>query len=57
MMQEIRVAGLNEPTSHYTDAVRYDNLLFISGVASLDGKPNLVGGRTSPSKRGKSFAT
>lgn len=57
MRQEIRVAGLNEPISHYTDAVRYDNLLFISGVAPLDGKANLVGGRTSPSKHGKSFAT
>jgi reactive intermediate/imine deaminase len=34
--QEIRVAGLNEPISHYTDAVRFGDLLFVSGVAPLD---------------------
>lgn len=44
MRQEIRVAALSEPISHYTDAVRHDNLLFISGVAPLDGNSNLVGG-------------
>jgi reactive intermediate/imine deaminase len=32
----LRVAGLNEPISHYTDAVRFGNLLFVSGVAPLD---------------------
>ena len=44
MRQEIRVEGLNPPISHYTDAVRYGDLLFISGVAPLDDKLNLVGG-------------
>jgi reactive intermediate/imine deaminase len=34
--QEIRVKGLSEPISHYTDAVRFRDLLFISGVAPLD---------------------
>jgi 2-iminobutanoate/2-iminopropanoate deaminase len=34
--QEIRVEGLNEPISHYTDAVRFGDFLFISGVAPLD---------------------
>ena len=34
--QEIRVNGLSEPISHYTDAVRFRDLLFISGVAPLD---------------------
>ena len=44
MRQEIRVEGLNPPISHYTDAVRYGDLLFISGVGPLDDKLNLVGG-------------
>jgi len=40
--QEIRVPGLAEPISHYTDAVRAGNLLFISGVVPVDGDGNLV---------------
>ncbi len=34
--EEFRIDGLNEPISHYTDAVRFGNLLFISGIAPLD---------------------
>lgn len=34
--QEIRVGALSEPISHYTDAVRFGDLLFVSGVAPLD---------------------
>ena len=44
MRQEFRVKGLNEPISHYTDAVRYGDLLFISGLAPLDEMGRLVGG-------------
>jgi reactive intermediate/imine deaminase len=44
MRQEYRVEGLNEPISHYTDAVRYGDLLFVSGVAPLDATGKLVGG-------------
>jgi len=44
MRQEIRVKGLSEPISHYTDAVRFGNLVFISGVAPLDQDGKLVGG-------------
>jgi reactive intermediate/imine deaminase len=40
--EEFRVEGLNEPISHYTDAVRFGNLLFISGVAPLDEAGKLV---------------
>ena len=43
MRQEFRVEGLNEPVSHYTDAVRWGDLLFISGLAPLDHKGRLVG--------------
>ena len=42
--EELRVQGLNEPISHYTDAVRFGNLLFISGVAPLDEAGKLVAG-------------
>jgi len=44
MRQEFRVEGLNEPVSHYTDAVRHGDLLFVSGVAPLDAQGRLVGG-------------
>jgi 2-iminobutanoate/2-iminopropanoate deaminase len=43
LREELRVAGLNEPVSHYTDAVRFGNLLFVSGLASLDSAGKLVG--------------
>ena len=42
--EEFRVDGLNEPISHYTDAVRFGDLLFISGIAPVDENTNLVGG-------------
>ncbi len=41
--QEYRVAGLSEPISHYTDAVRFGDTLYISGLAPLDARSNLVG--------------
>lgn len=44
MRQEIRVNELSEPISHYTDAVRFGDLLFISGVAPLDASLKVVGG-------------
>ncbi len=43
MRREIRVEGLNAPISHYTDAVQFNDLLFISGVAPLDENSKLVG--------------
>ena len=42
--EEFRVEGLNEPISHYTDAVRFGDLLFISGLAPVDEDTKLVGG-------------
>jgi 2-iminobutanoate/2-iminopropanoate deaminase len=42
--EEIRVPGLAEPISHYTDAVRAGDLLFISGVVPIDRDGGLVGG-------------
>ena len=40
--EEIRLPELNPPLSHYTDAVRFGNLLFISGIAPLDAEGKLV---------------
>ncbi len=42
MRKEIRIEGLGPPVSHYTDAVRFGNLLFISGMVSADGDGNVV---------------
>jgi 2-iminobutanoate/2-iminopropanoate deaminase len=41
--REFRVPGLNEPISHYTDAVSFGDLLFISGVGPLAEDGSLVG--------------
>lgn len=42
--KELRVDGLAEPISHYTDAVLAGGLLFVSGVVPVDGDGALVGG-------------
>jgi reactive intermediate/imine deaminase len=42
--EEIRVSELAEPISHYTDAVRAGDLLFVSGFVPVDGEGRLVGG-------------
>jgi 2-iminobutanoate/2-iminopropanoate deaminase len=41
---EIRVPALAEPISHYTDAVRAGDLLFVSGCVPVDGEGKLVAG-------------
>lgn len=41
--QEFRVEGLPEPFSHYTDAVRVGDLLFVSGCVSVDATGAVVG--------------
>ena len=42
--EEIRVPEVGEPISHYTDAVRAGNLLFVSGCVPVDANGGLVGG-------------
>lgn len=39
----IRAEGLSEPISHYSDAVRAEDTIYVSGQASLDSKGHLVG--------------
>jgi 2-iminobutanoate/2-iminopropanoate deaminase len=41
--EEYRVDGLPEPLSHYTDAVRAGDLLFVSGIVPVDAAGRLVG--------------
>lgn len=43
LREEIRVKGLPEPISHYVDAVRYGDLVFISGLAGVDGDGKVAG--------------
>jgi 2-iminobutanoate/2-iminopropanoate deaminase len=40
--QEFMLEGLAPPISHYCDAVRWGDLLFISGMAPVDGKGKVV---------------
>jgi len=42
--QEYRVEGQAEPISHFTDAVRAGELLYVSGIVAVDSGGNLVGG-------------
>ena len=42
--EEYRVPGQPAPFSHYTEAVRADDLLFVSGVVPVDAEGLLVGG-------------
>ena len=40
--EELRVEGLAEPISHYTDAVKAGGLLFVSGLVPVDAEGKLV---------------
>ena len=42
--EEIRVEGLAEPISHFTDAVLAGGFLYVSGIVAVDGDGRLVGG-------------
>jgi 2-iminobutanoate/2-iminopropanoate deaminase len=42
--EEFSVEGMAVPLSHYADAVRAGDLLFVSGVVPVDGEGKLVGG-------------
>ncbi|MER1968036.1 RidA family protein [Castellaniella sp. GW247-6E4] len=42
--QEIRLSNLGDPISHYTDAVRFGETVYVSGIAALDSNGKVVGG-------------
>ena len=41
--QEYAVDGMHAPLSHYTDAVRHGDIVYLSGCGPLDENLNLVG--------------
>lgn len=41
--EEINVSGLAPALSHYADAVRFGDILFVSGVVALDQDQNIIG--------------
>ncbi len=49
--QEYRVAGLPAPISHYADAVRFGDLLFVSGLTAHDAEGRLVDGDAAQQTR------
>ena len=55
LRREIRIPSLNPPVSHYTDAVQFGDLLFISGLAPLDAEGRLVGGDDPAAQTRKIF--
>jgi len=42
--RELRVAGLAEPISHYTDAVLAGDTLYVSGIVPVDASGTVAGG-------------
>jgi 2-iminobutanoate/2-iminopropanoate deaminase len=54
--EEIRVVGMPEPISHYTDAVRVGHLLFVSGCVPVDVAGGLVGGDDVVEQARQTFA-
>jgi reactive intermediate/imine deaminase len=42
--EEFKVEGMSVPISHYADAVRAGDLLFVSGCVPIDAEGALVGG-------------
>ena len=41
--EEFSLAGMAPPISHYCDAVRFGDLLFISGIVGVDERGRVVG--------------
>ena len=42
MRQEIHIPSLGPAISHYTEAVRFGDLLYVSGLVSCDGEGKVV---------------
>jgi 2-iminobutanoate/2-iminopropanoate deaminase len=49
--REFRVAGLPAALSHYTDAVRFGDILFVSGLTAHDASGQIVGGDAAAQTR------
>lgn len=55
MRKEIRLEELGPPVSHYTDAVRFGDLLFISGIVATDSDGKVVGKADAAAQAAKIF--
>jgi len=55
--EEVKVAGVPEPISHYTPVVRAGRMVFISGMEPKDEKGATVGKAMSPRRRARSSRT
>ncbi len=56
MREELSVPGLSPPISHYTDAVRFGDLLFVSGLTAHDENGALVGAEDAAAQTRQIFA-
>jgi len=54
--RELRVDGLPEPISHYTDAVQAGEMLYLSGIIAVDQAGKLVGGEDVVAQARQVFA-
>ena len=53
--REVRVPDVCEPISHYTDAVRFGNLLFLSGMVGVDAQGRVIGKGDVVAQAGATF--
>ncbi|MUL49404.1 RidA family protein [Mycobacterium sp. CBMA293] len=53
--QDYAIEGLQPPISHYTDAVRWGDLVFLSGVAASDKDGKIVGVGDARAQTRKTF--
>lgn len=56
MRQEIRAEALHPPIGHYTDAVRFGDLLFLSGCGPTNEQLEVVGGDDAAAQARQVFA-
>ena len=55
--EEFSMPGLAPPVSHYCDAVRFGDLLFVSGMVGVDADGKVVATATPRARPGRSSRT
>ena len=56
MREEIRAEALHPPIGHYTDAVRFGDLLFLSGCGPTNERLEVVGGEDAAAQARQVYA-
>lgn len=56
MREEIRAEALHAPIGHYTDAVRFGDLLFLSGCGPTNERLEVVGGEDAGAQARQVYA-